>query len=192
MALFPLFVRLENRPCLVVGAGAVGEAKTESLVQAGTAVWVVAPCATPRIKEWAASGGIAWLPRKFSPADLEGKFLVVAATSSVAVNDFVFQEARSRDVLCNVVDDPPRCDFFYPAVLRRGDLQIAVSTNGKSPALAQRLRERFEREFGPEYAESVRKLGAARERLFQLRIAPARRREMLLRMARQLPLPGEK
>lgn len=192
MSLFPLFLKLENRPCLVVGAGAIGEAKMQSLLEAGAAVRVVAPRATPRVQEWAASGAIGWLPRKFVPADLDGKFLAIAATSSVAVNDLIFREARRRGVLCNVVDDPPRCDFFYPAVVRRGDLQIAISTNGKSPALAQRLREWFEQQFGPEYAEKVSELGLARRRLFQSRIKPVRRRQLLLRLARQLPLPGEK
>jgi siroheme synthase-like protein len=115
---------------------------------------------------------------------------VVAATSSPKVNALVFEEARSRKVLCNSVDDPPHCDFFYAAVVRRGDLQIAISTNGKSPALAQRLRKRFERQFGPEYADKINELGAIRERLFCSSMEPARRRKVLLGVAGEVRLPG--
>ncbi len=188
MSLFPMFMKLENRSCLVVGAGAIGEGKIASLLESGATVWVVAPWVTPRVHEWSAAGAIAWQRREFAPDDLDGKFLVVAATPSAAVNAFVFEEARRREVLCNVVDDPPHCDFFYPAVVRRGDFQIAISTNGKSPAFAQRLRQRFEQEFGPEFAEKIDDLGAARERLFQSRMEPARRRKLLLRMAREVRL----
>jgi len=102
----------------------------------------------------------------------------------------VFEEARRRKILCNSVDDPPHCDFFYPAIVRRGDLQIAISTNGKSPALAQRLRQRLELQFGPEYAEKLSELGAARERLFRSRMNPVRRKKLLLRMAREVRLSG--
>jgi precorrin-2 dehydrogenase/sirohydrochlorin ferrochelatase len=193
MSLFPMFVKLQNRSCLVVGAGTIGEGKIASLLESGATVWVVAPWVTPRVREWSAAGAVNWQQRVFTPDDLDGKFLVVAATPSAVVNAFVFEEARRREVLCNAVDDPPHCDFFYPAVVRRGDLQIAVSTNGKSPAFAQRLRQRFEQQFGPEFAEKIDDLGAARERLFRSRMQPARRRKLLLRMAREVRLSrGEK
>jgi len=190
MSLFPLFVKLDNRPCLVVGAGVIAEGKVRSLLEAGASISVVAPRATPQVREWAASGVISWRRRKFTPADLDDKFLVVAATPVAAVNALVFEEARHRKILCNSVDDPPHCDFFYPAIVRRGDLQIAISTNGKSPALAQRLRQRFERQFGPEYADKLSELGAARERLFRSRMNPLRRKKLLLRMAREVRLAG--
>ena len=190
MALFPLFVKLENRSCLVVGAGVIAEGKIRSLLEAGAAISVVAPRATPQVRDWAATNAIAWRRRKFTPADLDDKFLVVAATPVAAVNALVFGEARHRKILCNSVDDPPHCDFFYPAIVRRGDLQIAISTNGKSPALAQRLRQRFERQFGPEYADKLSELGAARERLFRSRMNPLRRKKLLLRMAREVRLAG--
>lgn len=190
MSLFPLFVKLENRSCLVVGAGVIAEGKIRSLLEAGAAISVVAPRATPQVRDWAATNAIAWRRRKFTPADLDDKFLVVAATPVAAVNALVFGEARHRKILCNSVDDPPHCDFFYPAIVRRGDLQIAISTNGKSPALAQRLRQRFERQFGPEYADKLSELGAARERLFRSRMNPLRRKKLLLRMAREVRLAG--
>jgi precorrin-2 dehydrogenase / sirohydrochlorin ferrochelatase len=190
MPLFPLFLKLENRSCLVVGAGVIAEGKIRSLLEAGATISVVAPRATPQVREWAATNAIAWLRRNFTPTDLDNKFLVVAATPAVAVNTLVFEEARRRKILCNSVDDPPHCDFFYPAIVRRGDLQIAISTNGKSPALAQRLRQRLELQFGPEYAEKLSELGAARERLFLSRMNPVRRRKLLLRMAREVRLSG--
>jgi precorrin-2 dehydrogenase/sirohydrochlorin ferrochelatase len=192
MSLFPMFVKLQGRSCLVVGAGAIGEGKISSLLQAGANVCVVSPRATPRVHEWSATGAIKWLRRKFKQDDVAGKFLVIAATPSAKVNARVFEEARRRKALCNSVDDPPHCDFFYAAVVRRGHLQIAISTNGKSPALAQRLRKRFERQFGPEYADKINQLGAARERLFRAAMEPVRRRKLLLRMAREVRLGGAK
>jgi len=192
MSLFPMFVKLEGRSCLVVGAGAVGEGKISSLLEAGAKVCVVSPRATPRVHEWSATGAIKWLRRNFEQEDLAAKFMVIAATPSAKVNARVFEEARRRKVLCNSVDDPPHCDFFYAAVVRRGDLQIAISTNGKSPALAQRMRKRFERQFGPEYADKINELGAARERLFRAPMEPVRRRKLLLRMAREVRLGASK
>jgi len=137
MSLFPMFLKLEGRVCLVVGAGKVGESKIRSLVAAGARVRTVAPTATPAVAAWDRLGVLAWEGRAFQSADLEGAFLVVAATSSPMVNDVIFREARQRGILCNVVDDPQRCDFYSPAVVRRGDLQIAISTAGRSPALAR-------------------------------------------------------
>jgi precorrin-2 dehydrogenase / sirohydrochlorin ferrochelatase len=192
MSLFPMFLKLQDRPCLVVGAGEIGEGKVQSLLEVGALVCVVAPRATQRLQELAATGAINWLRRKFTPADLDGTSLVITATSSPFVNELVFRESQKRQVLCNAVDDPPHCDFFYGAVVRRGDLQIAISTNGKSPAFAQRLRELLERQFGPEFADKVDGLGAAREKLFRSRMKPSRRRQLLHRMARQLPLAGAK
>lgn len=192
MSLFPMFLKLQGRQCLVVGAGAIGEGKTQSLIEAGAFVSVVAPRATQRLQELAATRAITWRKRKFKPSDLEGKSLVIAATSSPLVNELVFRESRLRHVLCNAVDDPPHCDFFYGAVVRRGDLQIAISTNGKSPAFAQRLRELLEQQFGREFAEKVDELGTAREKLFRSRTEPSLRKQLLHRMARQLPLAGAK
>jgi precorrin-2 dehydrogenase len=151
MDLFPMFLKLEGRRCLVVGAGRVGESKIESLQGTGAELSVVSPRAPGRVTEWAAAGKLCWYPRRFRPKDLDQKFLVVSATSNLAVNELVFSDAKRRGVLCNAVDDPDRCDFFYPAVVRRGPLQIAISTSGQSPALAQRLRHDLEQQFGPAY-----------------------------------------
>jgi len=108
---------------------------------------------------------IDWLPRKFEPNDLQGAALVIAATSAPGVNAEVFREAEARGIFCNAVDDIENCHFYYGSVVQRGDLQIAISTNGKSPALAQRLRKELEEQFGSEYAVWLEWLGAARELL---------------------------
>lgn len=164
MVLFPIFLKLAGRRCLVVGAGAEGEAKTASLLLAGAEVRVVAPQARAKVRAWSRSGKVEWKRRRFRPEDLEGMFLVVAATSSSRLHQRIHREARRRGVLCNAVDDPPRCDFYFPAVVRRGALQIAISTSGQSPALAQRLRKQLERQFGPEYEVWVEHLGKARKK----------------------------
>ena len=119
-----MFLKLEGRSCLVVGAGAIGEPKIESLLTAGASVRVVAPDASASVAEWARAGAIVWEAREFNDADLDGVFLVIAATSSRDVNGAIFRKAHQRNILCNVVDDPEFCDFYYPAVVRRGDLQF--------------------------------------------------------------------
>ena len=183
MNLFPIFLKLAGRRCLVVGAGPVGESKIESLLLAGADVRVVAPRATQAVRDWACAGKVRWEARCFRPSDLDGVFLVIAATSSAELHEQIFQEARRRGVLCNVVDDPARCDFYYPAVVRRGALQIAISTSGRSPALAQHLKRELDQQFGPEYETWVEQLGEARQKLLARAIDPARRRRLLHRLA---------
>jgi precorrin-2 dehydrogenase len=177
-----MFLKLDGRHCLVVGAGKVAESKIRSLLLAGATVRVVAPAATTAVTSWAEAGVLVWEQRPFESRDLDGTFLVVAATSSPVVNDLVFRAAQERGVLCNAVDDPKRCDFYYPAVVRRGDLQIAISTAGRSPALAQRLRRELESRFAPAYAGWVSALGKARETLFEQKLDPEHRRQLLHQM----------
>jgi precorrin-2 dehydrogenase len=186
MPLFPAFLKLTGRRCLVVGAGPVAQEKIESLLRAGASVRVVAPHATDSVREWARAKKIRWEPRKFRPADFKGAFLVVASTSSPSLHEKIYRQARRRAILCNVVDDPAHCDFYYGAVVRRGELQIAISTGGHSPALAQRLREKIEREIGAEYEHWLEKLGAARKRLFAKSLSPARRKALLHRLASEI------
>ncbi|MGC1686168.1 MAG: bifunctional precorrin-2 dehydrogenase/sirohydrochlorin ferrochelatase [Candidatus Acidiferrales bacterium] len=162
MSLFPMFVKLQDRLCVVVGGGEVAEAKIPSLLEAGAKVRVIAPEVTEAISAWAKEGRLDWAPRKFGPGDLSGAFVVIAATSAIGVNQGVFHEADAQGILCNAVDDPERCHFYYPAVVRRGPLQIAISTAGFSPALAQRLRRELEAQFGPEYEAWLEWLGAVR------------------------------
>jgi precorrin-2 dehydrogenase/sirohydrochlorin ferrochelatase len=179
MKLFPMFLKLEGRRCLVVGAGSIAESKIAGLVDTGSEVVVVAPEATAAIQELTKAEKMEWRKREFRDADLDGMFLVVAATSSPELHERIFQEARVRDVLCNIVDVPQLCDFYYPAVVQRGDLQIAVSTAGQSPALAQRLRRELESQFAPEYAEWLMELGRARDQMMAVRMSADERKQRL-------------
>jgi precorrin-2 dehydrogenase/sirohydrochlorin ferrochelatase len=183
MILFPAFLKIAGRRCLVVGAGPVAEEKIVGLVRAGGDVRVVAPEATRRIRELARRKTLRWAKRAFRASDLSGAFLVVAATSSPSLHAQIYRQAQRRGVLCNVVDDPEHCDFYYGSVVRRGELQIAISTGGHSPALAQRLRKKIEKEFGAEYEEWLKELGKIRRRLFAKKITPERRRALLHELA---------
>ena len=174
-----MFLKLEGRRCLVVGAGHVAESKIAGLLDAAARVRVVAPEATQQVQSWAAAGQIEWLARPCEPSDLDGMWLVIAATLSPELHEQIHAEARRRGVLCNVVDVPELCDFYYPAVARRGALQIAVSTSGQSPALAQRLRKELEEQFGPEYEAWLQQLGEEREKLFAASVDPEERKRLL-------------
>jgi len=181
--LFPIFVKLDKQPVLVVGAGKVGEQKIRGLLDTAARIRVIALQATLAVRELAEAGEITLEERAFSPTDLDGIFLAVVATGSRGVNETVFTEARRRGVLCNVVDVPEQCDFFYPAVVQRGDLQIAVSTGGQSPSLAQKLRQQLERRFGPGYEEWVARLGETRREVLESSLTPERKRRLLLSLA---------
>jgi precorrin-2 dehydrogenase/sirohydrochlorin ferrochelatase len=181
--LFPMFVKLAGRKCLVVGGGPVAEGKAEGLLASGATVVVVAPAVTEKIAGWSREHRLAWHARRFEPSDLEGAFLVIAATGVDAVNESVFRGAEARGILCNAVDEPERCHFYYPAVVRRGALQIAISTGGLSPALASRLRQELEKQFGPEYEHWLEELGVLRQKAFALRADPRRRTRLLHRLA---------
>ncbi len=184
-ALFPMFVKLAGRRCLVVGGGAIAESKVQSLLNAGGHVTVVSPTLTSDLASQEASGSFAWESRKFRASDLDDVFLVIAATSDKSVNDSVFCEADRRGILCNAVDQPSSCHFYFPAVVRRGSLQIAISTAGLSPSLAQRLRKQLEAEFGHEYGEWLRWLGAVRGLVRQRTPDFHRRRRLLAYISRQ-------
>lgn len=183
MLLFPAFLKIAGRRCVVVGAGRVAEEKVRGLLRVDAKVSVVAPVATPQIRAWVHTRKIRWISRRFRRADLSGAFLVVAATSSPALHARIYAEAKRQGVLCNVVDDPEHCDFYYGSVVRRGSLQIAISTGGHSPALAQRLRKRLEKEFGSEYEEWLEEIGSIRKQLFANHISPQRRKVLLHQLA---------
>lgn len=163
MSLFPAFLKLDGRLAVVVGGGNIAESKIPGLLQAGARVCVVAPYVSAKVGEWVREYAVEWIAKGFEGEDLAGAFLVVAATSIKELNAAVFQEAEKRNILCNAVDDIENCHFYYGSIVQRGDLQIAISTNGKSPALAQRLRKELEGQFGAEYAAWLEWLGAARE-----------------------------
>jgi len=182
-SLFPMFVKLEGRQVLVVGAGNVGEPKIAGLLETGVRIRVVALQASPAVREWAREGKIELELRAFAAADLAGTFLAVVATNSRTLNERVYREAQKRNVLCNVVDVPDLCDFFYPAVVRRGDLQIAVSTAGQSPSLAQKIRQQLDKQFGPGYAAWVAELGETRKLIFASDLDKERKLQLLHSLA---------
>jgi siroheme synthase-like protein len=182
-SLFPMFLKLHGRRILVVGAGTVGEPKIASLLETGARIRVVALEATAAVREWAREGKIDLELRTFSSDDLEGVFLAVVATSSRHLNERIYHEAQRRAVLSNVVDVPELCDFFYPAVVRRGDLQIAVSTSGQSPSLAQKIRLQLEKQFGPGYAEWVAQLGETRRLILSSDLDRERKLDLLHSLA---------
>jgi precorrin-2 dehydrogenase/sirohydrochlorin ferrochelatase len=182
-SLFPMFLKLENKRCLVVGAGKVGEPKIAGLLDTGARVSVIALEAAEAVHEWANAGKISLELRAFVPEDLDGAYVAVIATASSTLSEFIYREAQRRGVLCNAVDVPEFCDFYYPAVVRRGDLQIAISTSGQSPSLAQNLRQQLERQFGPAYAQWVAELGATRKLVLASDLDPERKRELLHSLA---------
>lgn len=183
MALFPIFLKLTGRPCTVIGAGKLAQSKIESLLAANAKVIVIAPEANDRIRELADSGEITLHTREYAHGDLAGQFLAVAATDNAAVNRAVFAEAEAAGVLINAVDDPPFCDFYFPSVVRRGDLQIAISTAGASPALAQRLRKEINELLPLDTGDWLTELGNLRREVLQLEPLNSARNELLHQLA---------
>jgi len=181
--LFPMFVKLEGKRCLVVGAGKVGGPKIGGLIETGACIRVIALQASETVQGWAQAGKISLELRAFDAEDLDGTFLAIVATASRVLNESIYREAQRRAVLCNVVDVPEYCDFYYPAVVRRGDLQIAISTNGQSPSLAQKLRQQLERQFGPGYARWVAELGETRKLVLASDLDVERKSELLHSLA---------
>lgn len=182
-SLFPMFIKLEGKQVLVVGAGKVGEPKIAGLLETGARIRVVALEASAAVRQWFRDGRIELELRPFTAEDLNGAFLAIVATSSRSLNERIYQEAEKHGVLCNVVDVPDLCDFFYPAVVRRGDLQIAVSTAGQSPSLALKIRQQLEKQYGPGYAEWVAELGATRKFILASDLEKERKLELLHSLA---------
>jgi siroheme synthase-like protein len=180
-SLLPVFVKLANRPCLVVGAGAVATSKIAALLESGARITVVAPRANPDVQQLAGTRTLRWLPRKFQREDLAGAFLVIAATSDAAVNRGVFLESQRLGILCNSVDDSPHCDFYFSAVVRRGDLQIAVSTSGQSPAVAQRIRQAIDASLDESVGDWLRLVGDLRREIMA-KHPPSEERKRLLHL----------
>ncbi len=182
-SLFPMFLKLEGRQVLVVGAGHVGESKIAALLETGARIRVVSLTATDSVRAWASEGKLQLELRHFTSSDLDQTFLAIVATSSRTLNQRVYGEAQARGVLCNVVDVPDLCDFFYPAVVRRGDLQIAISTSGQSPSLAQKIRHQLEKQFGPGYATWVAELGETRKQVLASDLSRERKLDLLHSLA---------
>lgn len=180
--LYPIYLKLNQVKCLVIGGGSVAERKVTTLLQYGARVLVIAPEITIGLEERVLRGEIAYWSRAYQSGDLDyleaGRSLVFVATNQPEVNHQVFQECQARGILVNVVDDPVRCSFFVPAIVRRGSLCLAISTEGKSPLLARRMREELEKEFGPEYEEFLNILGECRQKILH-RVSDERQRRKL-------------
>jgi precorrin-2 dehydrogenase/sirohydrochlorin ferrochelatase len=168
---YPIFAVIEDKPCLVVGGGAVGERKVADLMAAGARVTVVSRTLTPELAALAERGEIRYLSEDFTEAQVEGMALVMAATDDPEVNAAVSAAAQARAIWVNVADEPQHCTFIVPAQVRRGDLTLAISTGGASPALASQLRQELQQHFGPEYGPYLDLLQRVRTRLLTERRA---------------------
>jgi uroporphyrin-III C-methyltransferase len=167
MSMLPIFLKLDGRRCLLVGAGAVALDKIGSLLSTGVKLRVVAPEARAEIRELAREGKLEWIERRFEAADLEGNFLVIAATDAHEVNTAVYQGCVEQNIPCNSVDDIPNCDFFFGSVVSRGGLQIAISTSGESPAVAQRLRREIDAQLPDDLGPWIAELGSLRREVLE-------------------------
>jgi len=165
MKYYPISLDIQNRNCLVVGGGSVGTRKVMLLLECGAMVSVVSMEATRKLQELSGNGIIRLERRPFKTSDLHGKFLVMGATDNSEINRQIYTEAQGLGVLCNIADYPEACDFILPAIVNRGDLTIAVSTSGKSPAFAKKLRKDLEKKFGTEYADFLKLMGEIRKKL---------------------------
>jgi len=187
MSLLPIFLKLDNRPGLLVGAGAVALDKIGSLLATGLRLRVIAPHAREEILDLAREGKLEYIARAFEPDDLDGNFLIIAATNDPAVNAAVYEGAVARGILVNAVDDIPHCDFFFGSVVRRGGLQIAISTSGESPAVAQNLRREIDAALPTDLGPWLAELGQLRREILATH-APGESRKQLLHTLAQREL----
>jgi len=165
MRYYPIHLDIQNKNCLVVGGGGVGTRKVETLLKCGANVTVVSPAISQRLRNLAESARLTLKPRPYRSADLEGMFLVIGASDDETLNRQISSDADRRNTLCNIADQPEKCNFILPSIVRRDDLVITISTSGRSPALAKKLRKKLERRFGPEYGDFLKLMGAIRSKL---------------------------
>ncbi len=166
MKVYPVFlIGLAKKRCIVVGGGHEAQRKIEGLLECDAAVTVISPEATETINAWVEERKVTWIARNYIPGDLRDAFLVIAATDNSQTNVRIREEAEVEGALINVVDDPARCSFIVGSIARQGALTIAISTSGCAPALAVRLRQRMQSEFGPEYAAFLDLMEGVREPL---------------------------
>jgi len=165
MRYYPVNLDIQGRPCLVVGGGRVGARKVDTLLKCGAIVTVVSPETTPPLARLAENGSIALKRREYRSSDVEGRFLVIGATDDERLNRQIHADAERLNLLCNIADRPEICNFTLPAIVRRGDFMMAISTAGKSPAFAKHMRQRLESQFGPEYGKLLDLMGAIRRKL---------------------------
>ena len=172
MRYYPAFLDIQERACLVVGGGGVATRKVDTLLECGATVTVVSLEASQTLEDLAAIQRITLKIRAYKPGDLEGQFLVIGATNDEALNRQISADAEARNLLCNIADRPSVCNFILPSIIQRGDLVLAISTSGKSPAFAKKLRQDLEGQFGDAYAVLLELMGAIRARLLKQAHAP--------------------
>ncbi len=181
-AFYPIYLDLRGRPCAVVGGGTIAEQKVAGLLEAGAHVTVIASGLTPHLEALEAQSAVRVVRRSYRRGDLRGVFLAIAADEDRAANPQIWDEAEEEHVILNAVDDTPHCHFIAPAIFRQGDLAMAVSTAGKSPALGVRLRDRIGATIGPEYAAFLDLLGELRAEIAEREPDPARRTRLWYRL----------
>jgi precorrin-2 dehydrogenase/sirohydrochlorin ferrochelatase len=165
MRYYPIHLDIQNRNCLVVGGGGVGTRKVHNLLTCGARVTVVSPEISSKLRDLSKTESLTLRCRSYRSTDLEGMFLVIGATDDETINRQISRDAESRNTLCNIADRPEVCNFILPSIVQRGDLVITISTSGRSPALAKKLRKNLEKQFGPEYGDLLRLMGAIRDML---------------------------
>lgn len=183
--LYPIFMKIENMPCLVIGGGTVAMQKIRQLLDADANVTVISSKASAVIKESASMGKITFKERVFMKGDCRGYFLVIGATDDHRVNKQVYDDSRNENIPVNIVDTPELCTFYLGSVHKEGDLKIAVSTNGKSPTLGKIIRDSIKSQFGPEFAGLLVKLGNERQKILETGESFEKRKMMFERIVRK-------
>jgi len=163
--ILPIALKVKGKKCVVVGGGEIAAQKVRQLMECGASVIVVSPNLCPELEKLAKDGNIQWLPKRYEPSVLEGAFLTFACTDDQQVNRQIFADCDARGILCNVVDAPELCHFYMPSILRRGDLVIAVSTSGNSPAFARKVRLFLESLIGDDFGLLVELLGELKDEM---------------------------
>ncbi|HUV51178.1 MAG TPA: bifunctional precorrin-2 dehydrogenase/sirohydrochlorin ferrochelatase [Anaerolineae bacterium] len=182
MRYYPVSLDILNRKCLVAGGGPVGTRKVLTLLDCGAKVTLVSPDATEKLLELVDNGLIRWEKRSYLASDLDGTFLVIGATNDEELNRQISADAEKLNMLCNIADRPEVCNFILPSIVNRGDLVISISTSGKSPAFAKKLRKELEKQFGVEYIEFLRLMGAIREKLLSEKHEPEAHKHIFERL----------
>ena len=178
MRYYPVNLDVKNRQCLVIGGGGVGERKVKTLLECGAKVTVVTTRATEHLQALASESRIQLKIRTYESADLAKKFLVIGATNNEEINEKISKDAAKLGLLCNIADRPAVCNFVLPAIVRQGDLMVAISTSNKSPAVARRIRQTLEKKFGPEYSALLNLMGAIRQKLLAEAKSPEAHKKM--------------
>jgi precorrin-2 dehydrogenase/sirohydrochlorin ferrochelatase len=189
MRYYPVFLDLKERLCVVLGGGRVAERKVKTLLRAGARVKVISPQLTASLARLKDGKRISHLSRAYRKNDLRGAFLAIGATDNRSINERIFREAAAGRIPVNVVDDPAHSSFIVPSIVKKKALLVAISTSGKSPALARVLRQKLEKEIGPEYEGFLKLLGRVRAKLLPLGLGQPRNQKIFRKLVGEDLLP---